>query len=501
MTADRLRALEAGMPVIFGGDRITHVSNALAEAFTEGDRLLVLDRTGDLLHIPLAAGDAAAKSVERATKAFSEMASVSDGQIDAFYLSFADRLADDAIFASISAANARDVRKAHDRGRSTTRLELGASMRAAMIEGLRGWAASESTRGAHVETVRHDGWHIEQYRAGLGVIGFVFEGRPNVFADATGVLKGGNTVVFRIGSAALGTARAIVEAALEPALKTAGLPSGAASLVDDPSHAAGWAMFGDQRLSLAVARGSGPAVDQLGAVAAQAGTPVSLHGTGGAWIVVADDADPDEVTTIVANSLDRKVCNTLNTCCVTRSGAAVLVPAVLAGLDLAADALDTNAKLHVVQGGEPFVPAERFTNKVSIARANGIVDEPSAEMIATDELGIEWEWENSPEITLVIVDDVDDAIGRFNDQSPRLVATLLSGDVLLQNRFNEAIDAPFVGNGFTRWVDGQYALSRPELGLSNWANGRLFGRGGVLSGDSVFTVRTRAFQEHPDQRR
>ena len=46
-----------------------------------------------------------------------------------------------------------------------------------------------------------------------------------------------------------------------------------------------------------------------------------------------------------------------------------------------------------------------------------------------------------------------------------------------------------MGNGFTRWVDGQFALVQPELGLSNWQAGRLFGRGGVLSGDSVFTVR------------
>ena len=54
------------------------------------------------------------------------------------------------------------------------------------------------------------------------------------------------------------------------------------------------------------------------------------------------------------------------------------------------------------------------------------------------------------------------------------------------------VDAPFVGNGFTRWVDGQFSLNQPELGLSNWQGGRLFGRGGVLSGDSVFTVRLRA---------
>ena len=70
------------------------------------------------------------------------------------------------------------------------------------------------------------------------------------------------------------------------------------------------------------------------------------------------------------------------------------------------------------------------------------------------------------------------------------MATLLSEDPAEHRRFYDGIDAPFVGTGFTRWVDGQYALSRPELGLSNWEGGRLFGRSAVLSGDAVFTVRT-----------
>src|SRR6202008_1053844 len=119
----------------------------------------------------------------------------------------------------------------------------------------------------------------------LGVVGFVFEGRPNVFAAATGVIKSGNTVVFRIGSDALGTARAIAEHALGPALEASGLPPAAVQLLDTPSRAAGWALFAASRLALAVARGSGGAVAQLGAVARQAGVAVSLHGTGGAWLV------------------------------------------------------------------------------------------------------------------------------------------------------------------------------------------------------------------------
>jgi len=118
-------------------------------------------------------------------------------------------------------------------------------------------------------------------------------------------------------------------------------------------------------------------------------------------------------------------------------------------------------------------------------------------VIAGDQLGAEWEWEDSPEVTLKIVPDVATAVELFNDLSPRFAASLISSDEGEHRRFWEAIDSPFVGNGFTRWVDGQFALDRPELGLSNWQFGRLFGRGGVLSGDSVFTIRTRAVQEDP----
>jgi glutamate-5-semialdehyde dehydrogenase len=72
---------------------------------------------------------------------------------------------------------------------------------------------------------------------------------------------------------------------------------------------------------------------------------------------------------------------------------------------------------------------------------------------------------------------------------------LISESPAAHEHFFRAIDAPFVGDGFTRWVDGQYALDRPELGLSNWQFGRLFARGGVLSGDGVFTTRLRVHQQ------
>ncbi|MGI9585118.1 MAG: aldehyde dehydrogenase family protein [Acidimicrobiia bacterium] len=486
------------MPIVWGGNQISRVSSDLASAFADGDSLLVMQHSGELLHIPREAQDLAESAVTAAVAAFGRMGAVSDDQITRFYLDFAANLADDTRFAHIEEANRQDIASAHDRNRSTTRLVLDERMRTDMIEGLKGWAEAPSGRGRVQDTIEHEGWTLDHVVDGLGVIGFVFEGRPNVFADATGVLRGGNTVVFRIGSDALGTARAIVSHALTPALASSGLPAGAASLVASASRASAWAMMADPRLSLAVARGSGAATTQLGAVARQAGNAVSLHGTGGGWIVAAPDADPQALGAAVYHSLDRKVCNTVNTVCIPEGQAADLVPVVLHALDRAAERLNTNAKLHVLDTSASWVPEEWFDSTVPISRAGGMIDEPKAETLGEAALGEEWEWEQSPEVTLAVVGDVDHAMELFNKYSPRFVVSLVSEDRDLHQRFFAGVDSPFVGNGFTRWVDGQYALNRPELGLSNWQGGRLFGRSGILSGDSAYSIRLRVTQDDPD---
>lgn len=495
-----LRQLIEGMPIVVGGDRVVRVPAELAEAFVEGDRLLTVPSTGALLHVPAAIGRLTEAAVDRAAGAFARMGAVSDDAVTAFFGDFANRLADDAAFAPIAEANTADVAAAQAKGRSTTRLVLSDTMRADMIDGLRTWATASSGRNEVVDRVDHEGWSVELKRAGLGVVGFVFEGRPNVFADACGVIRSGNTVVFRIGSDALGTARAIVKHALNPAIESAGLPEGAATLVAAAERSAGYALFSDQRLALAVARGSGAAVAQLGAVAQGAGVPVSLHGTGGAWIIAGDSADPARLEAIVTASLDRKVCNTLNTAVVLRSRADELVPRVLAGLRTAADQLGTNPKLWVHPTAVELVPAE-WNAETTIARAGGAVTELGAEPLDETGLGLEWEWEDSPEISLAIADDLEQAIGWFNEYSPHFVASIITDDNTETEAAYQRLDAPFVGNGFTRWVDGQYAFDRPELGLSNWEQGRLFGRGGVLSGDSVYTLRAQATQTNPDVHR
>ena len=500
MTAT-LDKLTAGMPIPFGGNRVAAVSPELAAAFQTGDRLVVVQETGALLHVPAAVQEIAQEAVGRAHAAFRQMGQVSDEQVSKFFKLFASRLDDDRHWAPIVEANAADVAKAKAAGRSTTRLVVSEQMRLAMVMGLRGWAEAPAGRGRVVETVAHNGWSVELLTAPLGVVAFVFEGRPNVFADACGVLRSGNTVVFRIGSDALGTAKAIVEHALAPALAAAGLPEGAAVLVESAERSAGWAMFSDRRLALAVARGSGPAVAQLGAVARQAGVPVSLHGTGGAWLIADKAADYDRFLAVVENSLDRKVCNTLNVCCIVRERAHELIHPFWIAMSRAADRRGHGLKIHVVEGDEGYLPNGTMDRRIRIRRAEGDFEEPIAETLPESEMGREWEWEEAPEVTLKIVDDLDHAIALFNRYSPQFDASLISEDPAAHEAFFQAVNAPFVGDGFTRWVDGQYALDKPELGLSNWEHGRLFARGGVLSGDGVFTIRTRVRQSDPGLRR
>jgi glutamate-5-semialdehyde dehydrogenase len=224
---------------------------------------------------------------------------------------------------------------------------------------------------------------------------------------------------------------------------------------------------------------------------------VSAHGTGGAWLIATDTADHDRLYQAVFNSLDRKVCNTVNTCVVSRAQANTLLPVILDALTAAAKRRNTAPKLHAVGDAGDHVPAGWFNDLVSIVRAEGTFEEPRAQTADTDLLAHEFEWEESPEMSVVLCDDLADGIGLFNRYAPRFVLSVISAnDNDHVEAFNTA-EAPYVGDGFTRWVDGQYALGVPELGLSNWENGRLLARGGILTGEGITTVRYRVRQHDP----
>jgi len=428
-----------------------------------GERLLPVGELSELLVISPAAQHAASSAVAAAQTALEPLRRASDTAIRAFFDDFARRLEDDDTFSHIARVNAADVESARGRGRSTGRLQLSEGMRRAMIDGLRVWSGMPTRVGELVEARQADGFVIERRRAPLGLVAFVFEGRPNVFADAAGVLRNRNAAVFRIGGDALNTAIAIEEHALQPALRHAGLPESALTLVRSTEHGSAHALFCERSVRLAVARGSGRTVALLGAVARQHGIPVSLHGTGGAWMYVEPSAQAEAVHNAIVNSLDRKVCNTLNVLLLDRTA----VPALGATVETALR--QVQARVKVLRGSEGIVSAERTLSEA--------------------ELGHEWEWEGTPELSFGVVEGLPEAARLFNAYSPRFVASILSTRGGAFEEWAAAVEAPYVGNAFTRWVDGQWAWLRPELGLSNWESGRLLGRSGFLSGDDLTSVR------------
>ena len=132
-----LTSLTPGTPIIYDGNKVVYVSETLAADFVEGDRIVVVQSTGDILHIPLGAFQQATIAVDAAYDAFQAMGNVTDQQVSAFYEAFADRLEDSDSFAAISEANNQDVAAARAKGRSTTRLVLSEVMRSDMVAGYR----------------------------------------------------------------------------------------------------------------------------------------------------------------------------------------------------------------------------------------------------------------------------------------------------------------------------------------------------------------------------
>lgn len=475
-----LMAMSDGQVKILVGNRLVDLPPEALSVVEEGGRVIGLRKNGEILLIPAQVRRQVEVAVDGAVRAFSEMQGLDSRNIDRFFELFADLIDDENAFGPVIEANVKDVEMAKSKGRATGRLLVTSKMRTDMVAGLRMWAGLDLRRLEMTSSLRHEGWTVESWRSPLGVVAFVFEGRPNVFADATGVLKSGNTVVFRIGSDALGTARAIRDHILEPALRAAGLPLSAVSLIDSPEHSAGWALFDDPRVGLAVARGSGPAVNQLGEIAQQAGTPVSLHGTGGAWLVVGSSFDHDRLAASIKHSLDRKVCNTLNTLVLPEGALDTSLKGTIAALRAVAESHGGLVRVHC--------------DNADIRQV--LKDIPSIDVVAGQvDPGTEWEWDQVPELTIIACPSIDEAIDCFNRSSPRFVLSVVTNSRTEAESAWARSEAPFFGDGFTRWVDGQYALSRPELGLANWQGGRLLGRGGILSGDSVHTIRLRVRQD------
>lgn len=465
--------------------RLIQIGDEIADLYSEGDRI-VTSVEGKLLLIPKIETEIVERVMKQSQVAFSMLQAASEDQISRFFGLLANRLADDVIMAEVMTANENDVEQARQRGRSTTRLVLTSKMRNDMIDSLGLWRDLLETSDSST-IIEHSGWTVQSSNAALGTVAFVFEGRPNVLADATGVLRGRNTCVFRIGSDAYNTAEALMRVAVRPALIEAGLPEHCVLLLPTITHASAWALFSHTKVALAVARGSGDSVALLGTIAQQHGIPVSLHGTGGAWAVVSQYDDLAGLADIIAHSLDRKVCNTLNTIVILESAVHDVLTTVMSGI----------RKSGVKGGVRPIIHLSHQVEQQLIRQGiqlAEVTDEIAVVVSDDSNLAKEWEWETTPEVTLVVTENIASAVELFNTHSPQFVLSVLSVKPDEEEYAWNTSNSPFFGNGMTRWVDGQYALNKPELGLSNWQLGRSLGRGGILSGDAVYTIRYRMSQ-------
>jgi glutamate-5-semialdehyde dehydrogenase len=348
-------------------------------------------------------------------------------------------------------ANRADVERARGRVAKAflDRLTLTESRIEEMAQGLREIATLPDPVGAVVESWRRpNGIEISRVRVPLGVIGFIYESRPNVTADAAGLcVKSGNAVVLRGGSEAIESNIAIATV-LSKALEKVGAPADAVQFVDTTDRAAVSALLElDELVDLIIPRGGEELVRW---VSRTSRVPVLKHDKGVVHVFVDADADLATAAAIVVNAKAQRpsVCNALETLLVHRDGAARLLPSLAARLG------EAGVALRGCQETRALVP--------------GITP-------ATD---ADWDAEYLDLVLAIrVVDDLDAAIEHIARHGTGLAEAIVTNDLGHARRFTREVDAAAVlVNASTRLVDGGQFGMGAEMGIST---SRVHARGPV----------------------
>ncbi len=355
--------------------------------------------------------------------------------------------------AELLAANAQDLDAAKARGTSGSfldRLALDEKRIAAIAQGLDEIAALEDPVGAVLaEWRRPNGLLIERVRTPLGVIGIIYESRPNVTADAGGLcLKAGNAAILRGGSESFHSSRAI-HACLAAGLRAAGLPETAVQLVPTTDRdAVGHMLTGlGGNVDVIVPRGGKSLV---GRVQSEARVPVFAHLEGICHTYVDRGADLDMAVAIVVNAKMRRtsVCGSTECLLVDRRAPENFLPTLVKAL--------LDAGCEVRGDGEAAAADERV--------------KPAA----ADDYGREF---LDTIIAVKTVDGVDEAIahiGRYGSQHTDCIVTACYGTA---ERFLKRVDSAIVlHNASTQFADGGEFGMGAEIGI---ATGRMHARGPV----------------------
>ena len=354
--------------------------------------------------------------------------------------------------AAILDANRADLERARAAGHPRAfvdRLTLTERRIEEMAAGLRHVGGLPDPVGETVETWRRpSGLEIARVRVPLGVIGFIYESRPNVTADAAGLcLKAGNAVLLRGGSEAI-ESNTLLAHILSKAVEKVGLPSEAIQAVETPDRAAVLAMLTlDRYLDLIIPRGS---EEFVRLVAERSTVPVLKHDKGLCHLYVDEGADLEMAVAIAVNAKAQRpsVCNSLETLLVHVAAAPALLPRlharlVEAGVEVRAD----ERARTLMPGARPAEPAD-------------------------------WDAEYLDYILAVrVVEDFEEAVSHIRRHGSGLAEAIVTRDVRRARRFTHEVDAAAVlVNASTRLVDGSQFGMGAEMGIST---SRVHARGPV----------------------
>jgi len=354
--------------------------------------------------------------------------------------------------ATLLEANRADLERARAQGYSRAfldRLTLTEGRIEKMAQGLRQVAQLPDPVGKVVEVWRRpNGLEIRRVRVPLGVIGFIYESRPNVTADAVGLaIKSGNAIILRGGSEAL-ESNAMIVMVLGKALEKVGLLAAALQFIDTPDRAAVRALLTlDRYVDLIIPRGG---EEFVRLVAREATVPILKHDKGLCHLFVDADADLAMATEIVVNAKAQRpsVCNAVETLLVHQAIAPRFLPAVAKRLE------EAGVELRGCPRTRALLPGARQ---------------------ATAE---DWDTEYLDLILSVrVVDHFEDAVEHIRAHGSGLAEAIVTSHYGRARRFTQEVDAAAVlVNASTRLVDGSQFGMGAEMGIST---SKLHARGPV----------------------
>jgi glutamate-5-semialdehyde dehydrogenase len=345
-------------------------------------------------------------------------------------------------WASLVEANRGDLARAESGGMAASaqdRLRLTEERVRAMAAGLRGVAGLADPVGEVLEGwVRPNGLRVSRVRVPLGVVGVIYENRPNVTSDAAGLcLKAGNAAFLRGSASALASNQAIVSVLRRAAAK-AGLPEDAVALVEDTSHETVVDFMRLRGLIDCLIPRGGPAL--IASMLENATVPYVLDGDGNCHVYVDAAADLSMALDIAVNAKTHRfgVCNAAETILVHAGVAAAFLPGLGSALTAAGVELRGDDRVRAILPGATAATEADF---------------------ATEFLG--------PIVALGVVDDLDGAIAHITRYSSGHSEAIVTTDLRAADRFVAEVDAAAVlVNASTRFIDGEELGLGAEVGIS-----------------------------------